>query len=1506
MMKKLKFYFLLIAIVSGLSGCFEDSTVQQICVGEQCNEEGDTGGHGSGGNEGNGNGGGNEGDGNDGGSEGGVSPPIKPNQEYFATLVTADLPISGDVFCNDRQVGLDGSFKVREKDNFSCQFGSVVLSDFTAPEINQVRLGQELVFTASFDIELTKGKNATAILQSINQCRNQDKICLKEIDSFDISVIYNSLDDQKAVDDFLAVKDEEVTDDIGNAPSSHVDNDLVPAVTPGSSNNLNNEFISATAESSYIYQPSEKAKVLTRAQLTDVNHVPIVGIDFYSENATGVTDENGEFEFLWGDQITFGIDTFSFGSVRGNQTHIYLGDVTGNPVEKDNIQSLLMRYLPFENNTFMVTDKIRSVFSQYPNSINTLINLSLPNGGVIAGTGFNIPNEFKAQFTRGQTRIIDDALRISSRFTRQYQNTYFLDSSAGAVTKALNQIFDGVSVFHIFNDNQGFYGATGYSRGMRSLNLSNRAFPIMMPRVDINHRIPFGQDEAWTREGKPHIVRDPKGLVNPMPPVPKVSQENAVFGLPFVTAGRIGGGHVIFMGNNMYPSILSCPMNYWANSALVIDSIEKSCVTSPPAKEDPLNDNGSMKRYFDNLFTWLNADYPNGNIALGTNITQTLAARSYAHEGQPYEFFVDASYTFSEIVQLNSGDYGNLSVISTPILVLQAYETESAYYVSQGQSGVVSADISRPKLTPQDVTDLMNYVAKGGNIIFMEAIIPLNPEPIARLADAAGVSLGGQNMTPTNQLNCGGSYYCQNVKPNLSVKGQYEIVVYQQMDDVNGKPPYTVMPNGQVEWVPPEEMPTLTIPMYEEVELDSNQKPTGRLVEKYALISVKNAQERQSAIEKLQKYFPDAPVCTDKYEYEINCIETRSGNGIPMLGNYGRPIFDRYQVSPEVVKTMIKSANLGDNLEALYHHELYYRTRGQVGSRLSESDLNQRFDSLAVWFWNDNQYIYDPNVGDDELGFKAVATFLNCYTNNQHQELDDVLCKGALQEQLHEHGMIHGTGALSGQLNPSYPLNYMEKPLTRIMLGRSYWDHHIQVDVTDYPGINQGSVGSFDVIIQTGGKGVISTAGNNQPTGLWAPQLSSVTVAGGVPANIHVMMADDLTNLPKHEKALQRPPRMESVFAHDGMSTRFQVPYGGLISIQPLQSTGELATQTTFRIAGVSRASFWQEGNWIHPFNEDVPFGIIDTGSFVYITAANNLKADLNQFSNDMNRFAEAASDFYGRDEVTENGLHRRFTYSALKGYRHRFHNDVQISIGAAHSGYPVMNVGFNPTASNLPTNAIDDWLLWHEVGHNLATHPFMIDGSTEVSNNLLALYMQELKGRNDNPEMDRIRLDIQKAPIWLREHGGHGWSHGHAGIRLVMFGQLKVWAETHFNIEDWYSNQSNQPNIYNEDQGWNFFKLLHRKARGDDIGDKNGVNYCRAEETKLKPSDLLMVCMSYVSGYDLSEFFKAWNPGEKMMTSPEGIKVYSNGITASGYDVINQLGLKKPPVDPISINRLP
>lgn len=1439
-------------------------------------------------------------------STGSNVPPtdIIPQTTYVGTLKASGMTVSGNVQCNGDTV-VDGTFKVQQGVHFSCNFGHVELSTFTAPipDASRSDISNNFIHH-SFNIE--HGQNAARILQTIETtpCSDPNTICLGDvIDAYDVEEIYPNRFDTSAVDAFIKSKSDEATDDIGKAPSSHVDDKIVPEVSDDTSDNLHAHFISADAELSYAYKPDGEGKVLTQSQLTDAKGTPIVGVSVFSDSAVGVTDENGLFEYRWGEMLTFGIDTFEFGKVKGNQVNYQITDVADNEVTKANIQALVERYAVSTNGKLEITQKIQDTFALYPNVINELINLTLPNGGKLEGSEFTLPNEFDAQFTQGLTAEIDSELRQPVSLRSLIREPLVLSMDSGQyVTDSLQAIFRNVDTFHVFNDNGSFYAATGYTRGMRALNLSNRAFPIMMPRTDINREIPFDQSQAWTREGRPYIA---EWADIDMPAIPTVNEDNATFGFPFVTAGEIGAGKVVFMGNGMYPSILSCPDNYWNNRSVQIDSQAKSC-TSTSVENPAHDDDGSMKLFFSNLFKWFNDGKMTSGLRVATNIEKAYFAHQNSHSGMEYDFFISPGYGLGDVQTINS--ISGISPSETPILILRAYPPQ---VIGDGMTLQFVSDLDNPLLDQDDITALIKYINDGGNVLFMDAIQTANPEPIGRLADAAGMSVGGENVTPTNQAFCGSSYYCQDMFPNLHVRGGQDMVVLERFQDNDGEPPFIVKQDGSVEWIKDETKIKFEIPTYEVPKLNEDGQPelnedgSPVMVSKYARIFVNTDQERKNAIDELKAAFEGTPVCSHDYEWEFNCIETRSGHGKTVRGNYHRPDFDRYEVSERVVDSMVKAANLGANFTALYNHEIYYRTQGKQGQRLSAAELNQTYDNLSIWMWNDNPYRYETGI-QDELGFKKAVQFLNCYTNGNHQAgLVEAACPVELKQSLISNGMIHGEGELNGQMNPSYPLNYMEKPLTRIMLGRSYWDHDITVDTTKYPGRSQGRVIGGTANIQTDGQAVSFSAGNNQSTGLWAPQLKTVRVSGGVEATITVMFADDLTGRANHEKSLKRPPRMQTSYQYDGVSMSFKAPYGGLIYIKPKATDlGEV----TFTFDGIEKAAYWKEGHWVNsPDISTAPIGEVDTGSFIYTTPVKNIKTmDLDKFAIEMNRFADAASDFYGRDATTEEGVHRRFTYPELKAFRHRFVNDVQISIGSAHSGYPVMNTSFDTNGENVPTQALNDWLLWHEVGHNLATAPFVAEGSTEVTNNVLALYMQELDGRNDNPRMDRIIFDIKKAPIWLEANNGHAWSHGDAGIRLVMYGQLKIWAKTIFDIEDWYARAGvSQPStIYGLDEGWNMFKLMHRLARDsrDAIGDKN---YCSSKETGLSGGDLMMACSSYVSGYDLSDFFSQWNVGEVSMTNPDGSKVYSGGVTSKGVNVVSELGYEKPVYSPLKVDSL-
>ena len=66
-----------------------------------------------------------------------------------------------------------------------------------------------------------------------------------------------------------------------------------------------------------------------------------------------------------------------------------------------------------------------------------------------------------------------------------------------------------------------------------------------------------------------------------------------------------------------------------------------------------------------------------------------------------------------------------------------------------------------------------------------------------------------------------------------------------------------------------------------------------------------------------------------------------------------------------------------------------------------------------------------------------------------------------------------------------------------------------------------------------------------------------------------------------------------------------------------------------------------------------------------------------------------------------------------------------------------------------------------------------------------------------------------------------------------------------------------------------------------------------------------MMVCASYVSNYDLSDFFVAWNVGETSMTNADGSKSYSGGINERGLSLVEQLNLQKPKNSPLKIDSI-
>ncbi|MDD9176369.1 SslE/AcfD family lipoprotein zinc metalloprotease [Aliivibrio sp. S2TY2] len=1462
------------------------------------------------------------------GTGGGGTPGVK----YIGILSLDGINVFGkSVKCNDQPAS---GFEFVASDSISCYVDDLLIATYPSGSINLVTKALDtrylqLTLADEYKDNSNKKTNIITLIQNMAVTRHS------QID-FDFTLLERARFERLLNDinmESEAFEQEVINETAGSladkVPSTHIPN-IEPEITvsdkPG--------FVSVNAEKSLQYTPTET--ILTKAVLQDASGKPVEGIAYFSASARGKTNENGEFEFVWGEAVSFGIDTFELGSVRGNKTVFKVTDL-GEEQRGRNAEALIERYRNPLSSHLKLSEKTEAVFAQYPNVINEIISLSLNDkdaelnlGGATGdqpATGIK-PAEFKTQFTLGQAFEIDKAICGQSCDADAFgyiHNTRNVAAEMGSIQADINKLWgvtqgwEPVERFHVFHDSTNFYGSTGHARGQAAVNIANTAFPVMMARNDNNYWLKFGDKKAWDEKGLAYITEAPS-TVTP----DNVGASTATFNLPFVSIGELGKGKVMVMGNARYNSVLVCPNGYSWNGSV---NAEGQCSVT--------TDSDDMTHFFQNTLRYLTNKTVAEKIAVGTNIPHVYFKRHGQVIGSsaPYQL---APVFNATTEQLSSFD--NIDPESMPLLLINAYEyvgndVDNAYQLP------MSADLNKPKLNVDDITALIEYVTKGGSVLVMETINENNNiGHIARLFDSAGLAFGMNNSVVSNGNGPSGGYP-DRVRSHQEY-GSWVIERYAAVSEGAGAPPklpYTIKEDGTVVWDfilnnKPDDKPKLEVVSWNEMndkgeiekqlafineadhfeKNDKNEWIIGSdglpIINQASLNAAKNRILEQFKVNGKFSY----QECTNStYHYEINCLEYRPGNGIPLTGGMYIPAYTELNLGEAEAQAMVKAANLGVNIESLYQHERYFRTEGAEGVRLSSVDVNRIYQNMTVWLWNNLAYRYE-SAADDELGFERFTQFLNCYTSDK--ALGNTTCPDDVKATLSRLNMVYGSdkGVYSGKMNPSYPLNYMEKPLTRLMLGRSFWDYDVKVDIRQFPGEPSGSQGGDTLTLDMRNYSAAWYAGNRQPTGQWAVahQPFTVSVFGNEqPVTFSIALHDDLTGREKHELSLKRPPRMTKSFTLDSGSHEFTVPYGGLIYVQGGGSKEVTITLSNTVDAPLYDVTNTENNGWINPINSPAPIGEVVSNSFVYTAPKLNLNAEryegkLDVFANELDIFSEDLNDFYARNETASDSKNRKATDVSMPNNRHHFVNDVAISIGAAHSGYPVMNDSFNVQRRNLSTTPLNDWLLWHEVGHNAAEAPFTVAGATEVANNILALYMQD----KHLGKMERVVNDIQLMPEFIESEKGHVWGAGGAGERLVMFAQLKEWAETEFDINDWYEGRV--PAYYETSitgmKGWNLFKLMHRLTRNESELDLNlkGTNYCYNQN--LEKSDALMLCASYAAQTDLTEFFSAWNPGVVAQILPgQEQPIYEGGVSPFGKTAVSNLKLPMPQRDPLKISEV-
>lgn len=1458
--------------------------------------------------------------------------PLEPSIPVtLAITVSLDgtLLLGTPIRCNDHE---PSGFEIQVGDSVTCSYNNLSLLTFSdvrpdkakgaAPtERKQLLLSHADEFIEQPD----QASNAQTLIKTIGIVRG-DQIDIELSTLQALQFESNYVDNlSMAQDEFRQLLEQQANDaQTDKLPSTHQP-DIKPEVTTGTSTDLNAQFVAADAEAAYQYKPEQN--ILSTATLTDTQGRAVAGIQYFSRSSRGITDLDGSFEFAWGDSISFGIDTFELGAVRGNQQSYTLSQL-GEGNNGLNAEALVLRYAIHEGQSLQLPPLVIEVFASYPNVINEIISLSLSSKEKVLNTGNGeeiLPAEFSNQFNAGLAKDIDSLLCDINcqQIAKTRERLPEMQSYHSGVNTVVNSSTDDsgqiladiqrlwgttsesgwpqVNAFHVFHDSTHFYGSTGSARGQATVNIANSAFPVLMARNDNNYWLPFGANKAWDKDTLAYITEAPSTVIPD-----KVSGETATYNLPFISIGEIGLGKIMVMGNARYNSVLVCPNGYsWHGG---IDDKGLCRIKS---------DSDDMKHFFQNSFKYLT----NGKTGytVGTNIAHVYFKRAGQIAGEQENYIIDPAFGVTT-EQLDS--FASIDPQTMPLLILNGFE----YTINTNGNAYtlpMQADTTQPKLNQDDVTALIDYVSKGGSIMIMETLAGTNNAgALSRLLDSSGIAFGmGGSVVANGNGPSGG--YADRVR-NQRGDGIWIIERYEAVtgEDSTQSSPYIInQADGSVDWLykqqnKPDDKPTLTVAKWLETTEEGGQVTHTAFIDESQTTDLNADKARILSAFTTSDGSPAYQECTNSnFHYEINCLEYRPGNKIPTTGKMSVPQYTQLDLGDAQARAMVKAADLGTNIERLYQHELYFRTKAEQGERLSNVDLTRIYQNMTVWLWNNLDYRYESGL-DDELGFERFTQFLNCYSDNRAQ--GGTSCPVELQQQMLSQQMILGqdNGEYSGYMNPSYPLNYMEKPLTRLMLGRSYWDLDVKVDPRQFPGEATGSQGGGPITLDFGNNTAAWFAGNRQPTGQWAVAQTQFTVSvngTNQAVTITVALADDLTGRDKHELGLKRPPRMSQSFTLNsgdiGSSYSITSPYGGLIYAQ-----GQDGQAVTLNFTGTVDAPLYQyngmSGQWVNPVDSPAPLGEVVSQSFTYTAPKANLKAanyqgSPEQFAKELDTFAEDMNDFYSRDEGLQGGLNRKATDSSIPTNRHHFVNDVAISIGNAHSGYPVMSDGFNASNDSIGLSPLNSWLLWHEVGHNAAEAPFNVEGATEVVNNLLALYMQDKR----HGKMSRVEQGILIAPDFVAAEDGHAWAAGGAGERLVMFAQLKEWAETEFSINDWYA-EGTLPAYYDSEkglQGWNLFKLMHRLSRNADDNQfmLNGDNMCY-QQHDISKSDQLLLCASYAAQTDLSDFFRAWNPGSKAFIYPgDATPQYEGGISDAGFAKVAALKLPKYKRNPLEIDSI-
>ncbi len=1043
-------------------------------------------------------------------------------------------------------------------------------------------------------------------------------------------------------------------------------------------------------------------------------------------------------------------------------------------------------------------------------------------------------------------------------------------SVSGDVNAQLEKIYQGVRDFHIFKPNYARWSGTDT---FTTLVTGQNGFPVFSPRSDKDPKYTdYPIDYRTHAISRYRPVRPPESVLNDYTShnIALGDKATATYHAPLVAAGTLGKGRVLLMGSHLYGSVLVNPRNY-------SDNVRNNNKTAEP-------DTADMEQFFHNTFGWLTAQneqaanrYAQSGAAIKvlSNKEHTMfwgaSSAGYQHDAE--DFLIHPNYNLIAgenpryVTSWKEAAAANLLDPSVyPLLILEDFERSNGWTSWQ--------NVTERRTQMDEVALIADYIRAGGGVLMMESPYFLAEHGVVETASNEIMQLAGVTSFFANNNS--------DVKllPNKTEVGgvhQYDmcLVDYISHTDLQrrlGMDDYTNVPTTL------EELTTLLT-------------ARGQLA---YLEEVLKRRQRKIFLEGTA----ENPVLTPA---DCGLVEITDADGNPMkIQSYwvkGDGIvqdganYDKYAKYPVDLNFVEAQGDVGGSMNSLLAHE-----RGE--QKLTDIDLKREYTNMSALLLNDAVF--------SGAKFSSLNTLLDQYK------------PGGDARVVNERGEFYPGFSFSRK----EVLDFRHKPVTRIMVERAFYDTSLKYDPSAFPGETSDvtATHSAEIYLRRNTTYQKWYAGNMQSTGLYAPAHTDVTVT--LPAHVDatklqliIGVGDNVGGIFRHEINLKRPPQYVKKYkfiASDGGATQsitVRHPYGGLIFLRSFDRAASHTATAKVTFSNVQRAVRFVLGQttaseWQALQTAVAPKAELESKHYIVTVARANMAslsfAEVTALAEQFDQMSQNAYDFYGYDRTCSEPFHAHTPPScALKpAHKHREVFDPHISVGAGHSGYPIMVMKWQPESATFPQDPTNSFLLWHEMGHNMVEPWLSIPGASEVANNVMALHQQKRFGRALSTASSISGVNAILAQ-------GQPWADGGNAGRLLLFHQLAKWIDRYYltafkakNTKYYEANGAVKAAYpFLDGDGFDVYKIMHREAR-DSAAEQDKYDSCRKQAGKTR-TDMLALCSSTILELNLSGFYTAWKAGVIGIGHVGGETIYdaSNGLSAGldvGYDTLPQPAVQR------------